>query len=357
MQNIGVRFSEKNRQHGVMGTSTSKTNRHVFNNSDLDIQIYEIPKSMSKGQVHGRPSTAKSDDLDGGYLAGAVLAGMNRVSVTSPCLGTVPARSSKSLNLPVGIQSVIICARDIHSIRQLPVTRDIVIEMAAVGLASICISSFSRIHHVALPSLLMNLDSILPTSQTPRLDGKSALNRTLSTAVPSPNSTPSRQSSVVSPAAAARAACVMASVFRYWRNSEQPVTVKELIHGSVRRLEAVKRGRFGECIVIIGQICVSVGHLDIEWNGSRMPLEYTLGEDLVMKQRDVYAKLLCEAKAILECDNPSSCEVLDIVGKGQSDISILLAGALVLNDIRETSTCHGSREYDNPPYFTLSPPA
>lgn len=269
-------------------------------------------------------------------------------------LGTIPARSSKSMRFSTGSQSVIVCARGIHSIRELPSTRDIVIEMSAVGLASVSISSFSRIHHVALPSLLMNLDALLPSSQTPRLDGKLALNRTLSTAVPSPNSTPSRQSSVVSPAAAARAACVLASVFRYWRNSDQPVSVKELIHGSSRRLEAVKRGRFGECILIIDRICVSVGHLDIEWNGSRMPPEYVLGADIELKQRDVYAKLLCAAKAVLEFDSPSSCEVLDKVGKGQSDITILLGGALVLNDIREVIPCNESRICERLPYSTLS---
>lgn len=81
MQNMGIGlFLKKNRPREAMGTSTSKTNRHVFNNSDLDIQIYEISKSRKIAKEPGGLCATVSDNLDGVYLAGAGLAGMNDVS-------------------------------------------------------------------------------------------------------------------------------------------------------------------------------------------------------------------------------------------------------------------------------------
>jgi hypothetical protein len=254
--------------------------------------------------------------------------------------GTIPARSSKTLEFSTPSNNFIFTFDSVCSIRSIPTEGDIVIEIVPNTMNRLTVSSFSRFHHVSLPSVLMNLDALVPRVQTPKLEGKVALNRTLSTAVPSPISTPNRQPSVVSSAVTARAACVLASVLRSWRSSNETMRARKVILSPHSRpLEAVKRGRFGECLILVSGLMIPIGHLDIEWQWSRMPFDSSDDEDQTISKREAYMKISDAAKTLLDCRREalSRSEILEAVGPSQSDMSTLLAGALLLNELQDSS--------------------
>jgi hypothetical protein len=258
------------------------------------------------------------------------------VSQNTVLTGTIPARSSKTLGVPSHLSYVVLAFDDVCSIRGLPHEGDLVIAIGTGTLNGLILTPFSRLHHVDLPSRLMNLDLLLPRSQTPKFDTKLTLNRTLSTAVPSPTSTPKRQSSCGDSSASARAACVIASSIRSWRFSSEYVVVRRVkFSANFRPLEATKRGRFGECLVLVGDKLISVGYLDVDWQSSRSCAYQLMDDDenLPILKREIYDQMLLASRDLIGSGADSSrSEILDSVGRSQSDIAILLAGAILLND-------------------------
>ena len=276
------------------------------------------------------------------------------VSLEILVLGTIPARSSKTLVFARSLRVLLFVSDDISSIRDFPSEGAIVLEIVPSTLNRLIVTPFSRFHHTSLPSTIMNLDPIIsPRVKTPKPDGKILLNRTLSTAVPSPISTPNRQPSSVSSSVTARAACVLASSLQSWRQSDDPIPAKKVLNSLLSRpLEAVKRGRFGECLVLVGGLMVSVGHLDVEWQSSRIPVDFSDEYDVTLSKREMYRKLRAAAMNMLACGQDSSrSDILKSVGTNQSDMAILLSGAVLLNDVHDTST----NEVGNPLYLQAPP--
>jgi hypothetical protein len=96
-------------------------------------------------------------------------------------------------------------------------------------------------------------------------------------------------------------------------------------------------------MVIVGSHALSMGHLDIDWAGSRGSPEYALAQEVVYNQAELYSELVDAARLTLGASpTVSSGEILNIVGKSQSDISSLLSGAILLNDSREHVGMHPS---------------
>jgi hypothetical protein len=112
-----------------------------------------------------------------------------------------------------------------------------------------------------------------------------------------------------------------------------------------RPIEAIKRGRFGECLVLVGGLLIPVGHLDVDWQSSRAPVDCASDEDDVpLTKKDAYKKLKQASTALLGCsDSPSRSEIVKTVGLSQSDIAVLLAGAILLNDFHDAG-----RDIGNP---------
>jgi hypothetical protein len=252
--------------------------------------------------------------------------------------GTISARSSKSVVISAHSDRLIFTFDDTWSVRALPIEGDIVVEISENVMNGLKVTPFSRFHHLSLPSVLMNLDVLVHSVQTPKFDNKVALNRTLSTAVPSPVSTPSRQSTIVSSASAARTACLVASVIRSWRCSGEQIRARNLKSSglSSRPFELVKRGRFGECLVIVSGLSIPVDHLDIEWQSIKHSSDSCNGPEVNLTKSEAYSKFVTTAKTILNCsDNSSRSDILEAVGPYQSDMTILLAGAVLLNNLEE----------------------
>ena len=197
---------------------------------------------------------------------------------------------------------------------------------------------FSSMHHVGLPSLLMNVDAILSPVSTPR-EAKGSLNRTLSTVVPSPATTPRVTPRPQSGPVTARAACLVALTLRSWRGSRQLVQVSSLArsnHG-LPPLTVVKRSRFDErCMLVVGGLAVPLGYLDTPWRDRSVSVELSEADPIVMEERELYVKILSAAKAALACGSAplSAQEVLLLVGKGQTNITVLLSGAVLLDELR-----------------------
>ena len=206
------------------------------------------------------------------------------------------------------------------------------IEQSTGGLTGVRLCPFSSFHHVNLPSILMNVDALLPPT-TPKLDSKAVLNRTLSTAVPSPSSSPSRQLTESAPAEAARAACVIASCLRGWRNSDLSVPVRRAT-SATQPLCAFTRGRSEDCFVVAGGLAFALAGLEVEWQTSRLSLELSEDEELHMTQAELYSKVLASAKAVL--DSETAADVPRLVAGEESDMSTVLAGAVLMNDSRDS---------------------
>lgn len=177
----------------------------------------------------------------------------------------------------------------------------------------------------------MNMDALLPPT-TPRFDSKAVLNRTLSTAVPSPTSSPSRQLTDAAPEEAARAACVIASCLRGWRHSCITMSVREVKSSVYQSLVVFRPGRSVDCILVVDGLAFSLGPLDIDWPSVRLPVELC-DEALEMCQSELYAKVVAGAKAVLGSDLAS--EVPRLVSIEETDISTVLAGAVLLSDCRD----------------------
>ena len=177
----------------------------------------------------------------------------------------------------------------------------------------------------------MNVDALLPPT-TPRLDSKMLLNRTLSTAVPSPTSSPSRQLTESSPEEVARSACVIASCLRRWRNSPIEVQVQRVKSGSAQFLNAFTVSRTGSCVVVVGGLAFWLGELEPNRYISQLPIE--MCEDGIrMTQAELYSKTLAAARALMGSE--SVIEIPALVGAEETDIAKILAGAIMMNDYRD----------------------
>ena len=186
----------------------------------------------------------------------------------------------------------------------------------------------------------MNLDAILPRV-VPSKEVKTALNRTISTAVSSPRSSPSEaSSSTPSPAETARAACLISSNLQAWRFSktEIPRLIVDPEHrNSLRPLEVFKRGRFGECLVVVSGLAVSLGHLEADWEKASGWVDIAPPDGTQISQDEMYEKLVSAACLTLGCceGSLSYLDVLAAVGKkDQTDMAVVLSGALLLDRLR-----------------------
>lgn len=180
----------------------------------------------------------------------------------------------------------------------------------------------------------MNIDVLVSPVISPK-DPAKVLNRTVSTAVSSPKSSPSQIFKLASPAKAARAACLVSSHVLSWKFSNVSVPVFRVdpsIRRRLRPLEVFKRNRTGECLIVVGGLAVSIGHLETDWDDSAPWVDVLpdCGDDEVT-QREIYSKLVIASSLTLR--NPSSSiGILGAVGKDQTDMSLVLAGAVLLDN-------------------------
>lgn len=182
----------------------------------------------------------------------------------------------------------------------------------------------------------MNLDALL-AQPAPPSESKNLLNRTISTAVSSPRSTPSLTPKNAAPSSAARGACLIASIVRSWRGSDQLIAVTHVLHASdPRALVVVRRREYDDSLLVVGGLAVYIGPIDTDWVDKEACVELDATSPLEISQGALYCKVVAAAIASLGCatDFPTSSEVMVLVGKGQTDMSKLLSGAIVLNHLR-----------------------
>ena len=105
---------------------------------------------------------------------------------------------------------------------------------------------------------------------------------------------------------------------------------------SLRPLEVFKRGRFGECLVVVNGLAVSLGHLDADWEKASGWVDIAPPDGTQISQDEMYEKLVSAACLTLGCceGSLSYLDVLAAVGKDQTDMAVVLSGALLLDRLR-----------------------
>jgi hypothetical protein len=217
-----------------------------------------------------------------------------------------------------------------------------VIESDETSMHGLRLSPFSPLHHVGIPSLLMNLDATVLTAATPKSMKSVLLNRSISTAVSSPRSTPSLTPKNAASSQAARGACLIAALIRSWRGNSGTMRVVHVTKTSdCRPLVIVRRRSFDDCLLIVGGIAVYIGAIDVDWinRDAFAELDTSFEEYIVLA--DLYTKVMAAAKSSLSCFNdvPCSSEILALAGYSPNDMTLLLSAAIVLNDIRDNMQC------------------
>ena len=255
-------------------------------------------------------------------------------------VGTIASKSSKSLCIPATETHILIVSKGSGCIRRTPDSNSLVIENDSWGVVGIQLSEFSPLFHVELPSFLMNLDAVLPPRRLSS-DSKFLLNRTASTSVPSPTSSPSMAAKFYSASETARVACLISSHLRSWRNSGTKVAVLcvDPVHrSSLRPLEVLRRGCFGECFLVMGGMAVSIGYLETtDWEEVVNEVDIFGSERDELSQCQVYEKLLSAASLILGSAS-SDVDILAAVGDNSTNMSVVVSGALLLDKLREEGT-------------------
>ena len=107
-----------------------------------------------------------------------------------------------------------------------------------------------------------------------------------------------------------------------------------------RTLVIIRRREFDDCLLVVGGLAVYIGSIDSDWVDKEACVDLDASSHLEIKQGELYRKVVAAAKASLSCESehPTSTEVMKLVGRGQTDMTKLLSGAIVLNDIRDLVT-------------------
>ena len=210
------------------------------------------------------------------------------------------------------------------------------------------LSPFSPLHHVGLPSLLMNLDVTVLTVGTPKTAKSVLLNRSLSTAVSSPRSTPPLTPKGVVCSNTVRSACLIASLIRSWRENPGIIGVIHVTKtNDYRPLVVVRRRSFDECLLAVGGIAVYIGPIDSNWVNKEVDIELDASSEQEIVLADLYTKVLAAARISLNCINDRPCisEIIASVSSAHAEMNQLLSAAIMLNDIRDdlgapNNDCH-----------------